>query len=179
MPNNINITKHRNWSQLFQCRCGQRNRCIMGSECSQKCATRAENICIMYPCNFSAYLQIYMVSHSKRNHSNLKPSQYLDSVNVFGLATVSGVWLASTWTFQELLLFSSGKLNTLDVSRCHIHTCPKPWLIVGCKPMRACGWSQVLVLLLQNVNQEAEPYSAETLGWEYSFKGTGNTWSAG
>jgi hypothetical protein len=51
--------------------------------------------------------------------------------------------------------------------------------MVGCKPMRACGWSQVLILLLQNVNQEAETNSAQTLGNEYSFKGTGNTQSTG
>ena len=144
MPCTINITKHKNWSQLFQHEYWQCNKCIIGSEGSEKCATtifRAENICIMFLWNYSAYLQIYMVSHSKRNQSKLKPSQYLNLVNFFGLATVSGVWPASTWTFRELSLFSSsGKLNTSDVSPCHIHTCPKPWLIVGFKPMRACGW---------------------------------------
>jgi hypothetical protein len=173
VPHTINTTKHKNWSQLFQHWYGQCNRYIIGSKGAEKYATtifKAENIRIMFVWNFSAYLQIYMVSHSKRNHSNLKPSQYLNSVNFFGIATVSGVWLASTWTFWEPSPFlSSGKLITLDISPCHTHTCPKSWLIIGCKQMRACGWSQVLILLLQNVNQEAEPYSAQTLRCEYSF----------
>jgi hypothetical protein len=44
MPCTINITKHKNWSQLFQHRYGQCNRCIIGSKGSEKCATifRAE-----------------------------------------------------------------------------------------------------------------------------------------
>jgi hypothetical protein len=42
--------------------------------------------------------------------------------------------------------FLSGKLNILDVGLCHIYTCPKPWLIVGQKPMSFNGQSQVLAV---------------------------------
>jgi len=50
--------------------------------------------------------------------------------------------------FQEPTIYSPlGKLYTLDVSPCHIHTCPNPLIIVGHDPMTAGEQDQVLCLL--------------------------------